>query len=628
MKCFLRSVVTLVLLAQIVLIGGSIELPDTERLVAEKVAKFLSTILTDHSGGSVGGVCFFGNLARWWREVQDFLPIRYPPGGRILWRTQFIAARQCETPELCSTALWVGGGDAWKCEVVVVALTQKHLGKHLETLSNVPFWTASAVHVFVLDATRARERDHQLTELLATFGITRSLYVQAKRDSSFEVHFPILFQRRVVPVSPLEASHRWLQNFDQLANLHGFQYRTLYHTLIPYLYRYDGVFGGPDYHFLQTALERQNATHLWIYHKSTDTRLNSTDLQYVDRKLLEWGRVTFSLNRLMVGHPSSQLEKLYLNSFDGTCVMVPRRQLQTFILRLWEPFSQYLWYAVLLIALLTIVGNVALPKLFVVNYLLALLFGSAIVEYRLAALDRTILLILDILLFLLREAYTAKIITYMIQIRYEPELQTMAELAQSGPPLLLAPGEYDKFAETLASMKPSPRFEIRQDFSSFATTWQEYFRPGFAHLVPCSYGQALVLSDEMNEPSAPKFYLLRERLSMLPEAFTFSRNSPFIGKLGFFVASLQEAGIYGSWLRSDHYARDYTPTLDEILRFENLASLFYVLLVGYVASMVVFVAERLVAKVRASLSRKRLRVWAKRARIEAGTGNAMQTRLS
>uniref|UniRef100_A0A182IPB5 Ionotropic glutamate receptor L-glutamate and glycine-binding domain-containing protein n=1 Tax=Anopheles atroparvus TaxID=41427 RepID=A0A182IPB5_ANOAO len=608
MDCFLRSIVSLLLLA-VVVVGGLVP-PYPE---GSPGGVFLGTILNDHSRGSTGGVCFFGAPTARLRAVQDFLLTRIAPGGRrgFLWEG-LVLVRLCQLPGLCSTRVWKRAVQSWRCELVVVMLAQRSVFKQLQELSHVPCWTPSAAHVFLSDGSWARERDDRLSDALLSWGVIRPLFVEVKTDSTLDVRFPILFARRSIRVSPTEASRRWLQRFDQLADLHGFQYRTLYHTLIPHLYRYEGVFGGPDYRFLQIVLERQNATHQWIYHRSTDAQLNSTDLQYVDRRFLERGHVSFSLNRLM-GDRADTLEKLYLNTFDGTCVLVPRRKLQTFILRLWQPFSQELWYAVLAIALLTVAGNLTLPRLFAVNYLLVLLFGLAVLEYRLAALDRTILLVLDVLLFLLREAYTAKIITYMIELQFEPELQTMADLGRVGPPLLLAPGDYEALAGTLTIIEPRPRVVLREDFSSFHTTWQEYFRGGFAHTVPCSYGQALVASDEMNAPGAPQFYLLRERLALHPEAFTFPRRSPFREKMRFFAASLLEAGIYGSWLKGDHYARDHTPTLDEILHFENLASLFYVLLVGYAVSVGVFLAERMGAIV----GRKPARRWATRVRNRA-----------
>uniref|UniRef100_A0A182RIN7 Uncharacterized protein n=1 Tax=Anopheles funestus TaxID=62324 RepID=A0A182RIN7_ANOFN len=365
----------------------------------------------------------------------------------------------------------------------------------------------------------------------------------------------------------------------QIANLHGFRYNTLYYLLIPNLYRYDGIFGGRDYRFLQTVVERQNATHSWFFHHSDDLRFNTSDLAIADRRRLEARRVTFSLNRLLQTDANS-MEKLYLNTFDGMCVLVPRKLLQIFILKLWQPFSQYLWYVMLAIVMAAILGNLTMPRLFAVNYILTVLFGSKSFDYHLKAFDRTILSILDMLLFVLKEAYTAKIITYMIQSKYEPELETLAQLAVSGSPLLLTPGDYARVNGSLRTVS-GLRIRLRKDVSKLSTNWREYFPAINAHVVPCSYGRALVASHAMYEQDAPKFYLLREKLLIQPEAFTFPVNSPFIDRIRFFVESLWESGIYGSWFSEDYYTQDRTPTLDEVLKFKNLASLFYVLLIGF-----------------------------------------------
>uniref|UniRef100_A0A182KGV8 Uncharacterized protein n=1 Tax=Anopheles christyi TaxID=43041 RepID=A0A182KGV8_9DIPT len=446
------------------------------------------------------------------------------------------------------------------------------------SLSRVSHWSAKAVHIFVWQDTTPLENGTQLASSLLSFGIVRVLIMYINTGTlEIKIRFPILFEQRSISVDPPLAL-KLLFHFNQVANVHRYPHNTLYYVLIPYLYRYDGVFGGPDYKFLQTVLERQNATHSWFFHHSDDARFNTSDLSLVDRKQLEARRATFSLNRLLQAD-ASKMEQLYLNTFDGMCVLVPRKVLQTFILKLWQPFSQYLWYTVIAIVLAAIVGNLTMPRLFAVNYILALLFGSKCVDYRLKAFDRTILSTLDVLLFLLKEAYTAKIITYMIQTRYETELDTLAQLALNGPPLLLTPGDYERLSESLRTIG-GLRIVLRQDFSSLTTSWRDYFRPAFAHAIPCSYGRALVGSHSMHESDAPKFYLLREKLLIQPEAYSFPLNSPFVGRFRYFVECLWESGIFGSWLSDDYYTQDRTPTLDEVLKFENLASLFYVLLVG------------------------------------------------
>uniref|UniRef100_A0A182PCE9 Ionotropic glutamate receptor L-glutamate and glycine-binding domain-containing protein n=1 Tax=Anopheles epiroticus TaxID=199890 RepID=A0A182PCE9_9DIPT len=489
-----------------------------------------------------------------------------------------------------------------KCELIVV-IVKGRVYQQILQLHRVSQWSSKAVHIFVWQDAKPLENESQLAGSLLSFGIIRVLLVHVNtRMLSTSIRFPILFERRTIAVESA-AALQLLAQFNQLANVHGYQHNTLYYVLIPYLYRYEGVFGGPDYKFLQTVLERQNATHKWFFHHSDDARFNTSDLNLVDGKQLEARRATFSVNRLLQTD-ASRMEKLYLNTFDGMCVLVPRKLLETFILKLWQPFSQYLWYTVIAIVLAGILGNLAMPRLFAVNYILAILFGSKSVDYRLKAFDRTILSTLDLLLFLLKEAYTAKIITYMIQTRYEAELETLAQLALSGPPLLLSPGDYERLNETLRTIS-GLQIKLRQDFSALNTNWRDYFRREFAHVIPCSYGRALVSSHAMHEADAPKFYLLREKLLIQPEAFSFPLNSPFIGRMRFFVACLWESGIYGSWLSDDYYAKDRTPTLDEVLKFENLASLFYVLLVGFAVALVAFGIELIVASVRKRMEKKR-----------------------
>uniref|UniRef100_A0A182VUH2 Ionotropic glutamate receptor L-glutamate and glycine-binding domain-containing protein n=1 Tax=Anopheles minimus TaxID=112268 RepID=A0A182VUH2_9DIPT len=548
---------------------------------------FLHGLLTPYQHHSVGGACFFGpSSSVWWQGTH--------------LRKGFHPIRMCSGVSAC---LAMQPTEETKCELIVV-IVKGGVYQQMLHLSLVSYWSSRAVHVFVWENSMPLDSDEQIASSVLSFGIVRVLLIHVSSTAQqTRIRFPILFQRTSIPVNPSEALH-WLASFNQIADLHGFRYNTLYYLLIPNLYRHDGIFGGPDYRFLQTVLLRQNATHSWFYHHSDDIRFNTSDLAIADRSRLETRRVTFSLNRLLQTDANS-MEKLYLNTFDGMCVLVPRKPLRTFILKLWQPFSQYLWYAVLSIVMLAILGNLTMPRVFVVNYILALLFGSKSVDYRLKAFDRTILSTLDTLLFLLKEAYTAKIITYMIQSKYEPELETLVQLAASGPPLLLSTGDYASVNESLRNIS-GLRIEFRKTFSTLTTNWREYFLPTFAHVIPCSYGRALVGSHAMYEQDAPKFYILREKLLIQPEAFTFPLNSPFINRIRFFVQSLWESGIYGSWFSEDYYTQDRTPTLDEVLKFENLASLFYVLLIGCAVALVVFGIEHSVAFVRQRVKMKRL----------------------
>uniref|UniRef100_A0A8W7JBB3 Ionotropic glutamate receptor L-glutamate and glycine-binding domain-containing protein n=1 Tax=Anopheles albimanus TaxID=7167 RepID=A0A8W7JBB3_ANOAL len=549
--------------------------------VVGSVGELLHQTVTIHLRNSAAGVCYFGAggaRVAFRRIIHDTLRDMDAFGGSRSMNVQ----RFCETGS-CSASMQAS---PTKCGLSVVAVPGR-LQHTLESLANnVPYWNSSAIHVFLLDNYRQMESDLQLTYYLARYGVIRVLLVCiAGPANRFHIRFPILFQRRTIVVTPDEAQH-YLARFDQMANLRGFQIRTLFHARIPYLHKYQGVFGGADNVFLQTVVERLNATHLWIYHTHNDRKLNTTNLHEVDQIFLSSGRTSFSINRLL----PSTLRRLYLNTFDGTCVLVPRKPLQSFILRLWQPFSQYLWYLVLLLAVAAILVNLVLPRLFSVNYLLALLFGGVAAVYQLRALDRTVLSVLDVLLFLLKEAYTAKIITYMVQIRYEPELETMAELARSGPPLLIRPSDYESHQERLASV-PGLRTQVRTDYSLIGTAWTSYFTTTHAHVIPCSYGRSLVHSHAMSEPDAPQFYVLREQLLIQPEAFTFPHYTLLIERMRFYIACLTESGIYGHWLREDFYYREWTIEPDEILRFEKMASLFYVLLVGYAAAMVVFMLE-------------------------------------
>ncbi|EDS29062.1 conserved hypothetical protein [Culex quinquefasciatus] len=124
---------------------------------------------------------------------------------------------------------------------------------------------------------------------------------------------------------------------------------------------------------------------------------------------------------------------------------------------------------------------------------------------------------------------------------------------------------------------------------SFATQDTLFpFDNSYVHVATCRLAEIFVGSFENVNPSTNdlQFYVLRESFHWNLDQHTVSRYEPFAEKVGSFHHQLIEAGIWDLWIQllSERYAKRTSELVTNRLSFDDLISLWFILLSGFVIS--------------------------------------------
>lgn len=135
---------------------------------------------------------------------------------------------------------------------------------------------------------------------------------------------------------------------------------------------------------------------------------------------------------------------------------------------------------------------------------------------------------------------------------------------------------------------------------SFATQDTLFpFDNSYVHLATCRLAEIFVGSFENVNPSTNdlQFYVLRESFHWNLVQHTVSRYEPFAEKVGSFHTQLIEAGIWDLWIQllSERYAKRTSELVTNRLSFDDLISLWFILLSGFTVSGAVLAGEVIVA---------------------------------
>ncbi|EDS44750.1 conserved hypothetical protein [Culex quinquefasciatus] len=119
------------------------------------------------------------------------------------------------------------------------------------------------------------------------------------------------------------------------------------------------------------------------------------------------------------------------------------------------------------------------------------------------------------------------------------------------------------------------------------------FDNSYVHLATCRLAEIFVGSFENVNPSTNdlQFYVLRESFHWNLDQHTVSRYEPFAEKVGSFHHQLIEAGIWDLWIQllSERYAKRTSELVTNRLSFDDLISLWFILLSGFVISGVALI---------------------------------------
>uniref|UniRef100_A0A182Q1L0 Ionotropic glutamate receptor C-terminal domain-containing protein n=1 Tax=Anopheles farauti TaxID=69004 RepID=A0A182Q1L0_9DIPT len=293
---------------------------------------------------------------------------------------------------------------------------------------------------------------------------------------------------------------------------------------------------------------------------------------------LKYGRVD---NHFLLGirlH-SPLSTPLPVGGFTGNCLLVPDKPKQSMIHYLLAPFSSSLWCLCCALVAFSCFLNCQWSRHLPNNILLTVLFGSQATGT--FAIERRLILVASVIMFFLSESYSAKLISMFVQSLNEPHLKTVRQFVESGITLELmnyAPVEVGK--------------ELRQNvlISDKQTYIENVNRSQNAIMMECGNAK-LLLHEMLNMPEGRfpgRYYILPEFVGSRMNGLRVSKYTAVGLQLQQFAGWFLQAGLWDYW--AELYNEKMQLVLHrssshrEILHMVDLASLHYLLLVGYTLS--------------------------------------------
>lgn len=411
-------------------------------------------------------------------------------------------------------------------------------------------------------------------------GIASSILVLFEDQTAIPMTAVANYFRRSVQFHRVDAKGAaTLLTMDHYADLHGYSFIVAKNKYVPFVNIQNNQIIGSTVFFVEAFCSKLNASCQW--------RTMPEDVHGALQSILN--------NEFnMVPHAFVQspfTEMFALPQITGFCVVVPERKIERYFDHLMVPFDTTLWIALLLLGMVCAIFNHYLRRFYPRNLLEMTFFGPAIAEHRMGCVERTTFCLLSVLLFVLCEAYLAKLLTFILTTRYEKHVQTLDEFIQSGISVLVD--------NSTVTFWKQYRPEILKR-AVFIHRVPNLFDPRFlsyARLMNCVNAKVNVEALSNIDPvtSRYRFYLPKERVTAGLHGHTISRIDPFGEKFRELFDRFLDCGLWDYWLRFVEaiLRRDYELEYD-FLSFEDLISMWYILLAGLLGSTVAFGFEVLV----------------------------------
>lgn len=320
-------------------------------------------------------------------------------------------------------------------------------------------------------------------------------------------------------------------------------------------------------------------------------------------KLLQNRQVDLTLNTVFHGVENT-IYRLFINTYDdnGYCALVPIPTRLSFLHFLLSIYDWLSWFSMITLTIVAaIVWKVAKRRSDNSNTASYFMFGvianfvGQSIPFRGNRFLQTSLLQLCIMMtFILGNAYQSLIIASMAASREGVRMKTSDEMFKSNLKFKVDPRFYRVMKESGDFDEVVERMEHLSNSIDYKLTAQQ----NYALIVRCDTFEILMNSIKEFKV-AEYFYPLPERMQPFYEQFLLAHRSPFYDMLQKNHNYIFEAGIRQYW--KEHF-KDGSPASVEreqnywknekyLLIMDDVYGIFYILLSGLTASLIVFLFE-------------------------------------
>lgn len=473
-----------------------------------------------------------------------------------------------------------------RCTHYLISFDDRSWRLLIEVLKRLFFakkWNNRSYFIFITESQFDGRTSKTYGNLMDFFGVTNSVLIfwnPAMNASTLNGWN--YFANRMENFKSFSTMENHLKT-DHLRNVFGSSFRASFEIDIPSMLSInESRYGGSFVQAIKVYANHINASLHWhqgLARTSTEKR----------NKLFANAGIDIAPN---VGYNNPHIGYMYGSMSNYLVLLIPEKINEPFYKNLLIPFSTAVW--IFIAAMLTSSSTLHrfFERYFVRNMLLMIFFGSKTAGHKLTTLERLVLVCFMINFFLLCESYLAIMLSYMLNTKYQPHLQTLDELEQSSLSICLRSGKslaaYKNFFNVV-----SPKLEDRVVIKNFSNHW--YDVESCSWVMRYEVAEVFLVSSSNYERGTMrrKMYVLPQMLSWLTRVHSVSRLRPFGDHFGSVLRRMIEAGFWKYWndlvmgkmLQSQKWGSFI------VFSFYDLISLWYILAYGYLLCTIVFVGE-------------------------------------
>lgn len=412
-------------------------------------------------------------------------------------------------------------------------------------------------------------------ELMKLLGITKSVLL----FSNFHPLSYDYFAQKVWRFIDVNQVINYLQK-DHVLDVQGYVFRiSVLQFFIYILITHDPLsVTGITAQFLEAFADHLNATIDWLVEVWDPAETSNNILQ---------NNIDIVINVPLI---SVLMDYVYENQYLATVFLVPERMRESFFKQMLVPFTLTVWIFLVIFVIICVLLNKVLKRILPHNMILMVFFGSANAEHDLPRIERFVFLALTILMFLLSEAYLAKMFSYILNEQYEPHLMSLEEFERTTIPVCTDFKVDQIYRENVRRI--SPNLEKRMVRQNGSMEW--YDMESCSWLVNHQMAEEFLNYKNNHDPITmrKKLYMLPQILGWQPMVHSISRRGPFLKRFELTYQSIFESGLFQHW--KEHTSQIFVQrqwSSISVLGWDDLLSLWNILGYGFALSTVVFFAE-------------------------------------
>ncbi|KAJ3663163.1 hypothetical protein Zmor_007469 [Zophobas morio] len=402
------------------------------------------------------------------------------------------------------------------------------------------------------------------------------------------------FKEEVINVTSYKLWHLHLFP-DKLSNLYGYQLRVSLFNNFPLTTKENGEWIGEDYVRLQLVTSMINATFRIIespenslYDGAYDDIMNDvTDFCFISH---------YYMHYLYQG-----AEYTYTHQPDQIVAVVPFQHQSLFHnYTVFSIFDITVWVSsicmITILVIFTTMVNLLKKKVFRINCLqyFSTSLGNPLTNFGTQPFAIKILFLIFILsCIIFRTAFQCFLISTFVTPKPEEKMTTIAEFRESNLNI-----------HTTAFLANMILFNEHLSDRVFNISAPERIKRLYSLDTSASYAIILTFANKFMESlksnyAKPPFYILEEALVPGMDTYFFQRHSPYLEKIDECLLrlkqyALSEKRVYTSSYFKRNFTRSRSPVI--VLGVEHLQSVFHILTVGLLLSVLVFICEIVVKK--------------------------------